>query len=1463
MGLKIVISTSRFASEKQAAIDKLELIDMALSTIRNTKTHIEYIYDCEKESTIFGMCPKQDNINQNVIPQCDWFILLAPLQHVGAQTANELYAAYAASTQNQKPIISVFCCKNPLGKSTSEAYQEALKTSYCSKSSTDVNIDALLEVLQRKYGQQSKHYVVDYEYTTDHSSLKNKIGEQFDMLLIERKFKELQIDGMFIWGRNVSARALYYDKKRAQKKYGFNEQLYYPRQGVDDQIRQLINDGCRILTIIGSPGSGKTRCLYEYIHRTLSNERIILMHRNNVQDVIDRLKIDTTINMANFSASQEGAERGQRLYIITDQVRDVFEMGGVSDQDIKFFYKSILENRRYVFICTSISSAYDSFLGLHTSVKKLLEEKVELYNKLSILPIGEGQDDANFINWLKLHFKCHENGKTVADYIPNLNNYVEHIIKLLTDVENTKLRSYILCFLRSCQLINTFRHTSPLCLVIMLMRQAFENISKEEFKQDILHCINYLEKNNALWISGRLNSNSFNWEDDKGYDGEKMITIVPSSITFSFNELVWDALLSRDIKSGNSDHIFYQWNDPEEVKNAISGFYATFPTAKTLSRIIARIPHTDNYQECIDLCSEMAQKLASKFIQTDRNEITQVYNLLIGRAKSRRQVTRLIRGMKDLGLTVNETTIGEIIRFSKGSATPYTRDEIEAIQQEHQVEDSVYSISRKLEYFTKNFDEAMAFLNQDQVESLFNRVDTLKEVFTNDFFSLQRIYGTLAQRCNSKENIDMLTNYANRRYWAIISLADKENNLDSILDLLEDQVGSLYGIDVAQLDRIEDVKTAKMLLCGYIDKLSALTFSNVYSMVGNAFHNLPLLKLLQEYLEIGEGVWAPVKANYRERVYVWLIQKSDDFTSSLDFYRSWHNNSVQHNARMFAMCLNNCRRHEYKDAVMAFNRFETEMGGPEKVSLILYNQMLKISTSLDDASIFIRRMRYVDEYTLSNLLSIVDGIKSADQMPNSKRFVFAYELINHPSFIPFRCNIPVLGLLFKIASTQDHENYIHRMIKYDLDEEQAAEVEKLITSSKQITSILIRKNYHSINDAFALLQKNAAMSMHGEKSLPDCYSALCSKIGACKNKQERDDAFQRWDTCVEKVGCSLIKEEFFYTALYRFRKLDAIFDDSGEISEEFRHDMEIVKPTQSRTFANIMATLVSENFEFEKIWKFYKYYLSWLERNRQEKSLYPQHVMFSRLNAATRNNPERMRMVSIEQKRFKLDVSSVNPDNSLFFHKKIKTAPDFVAVLQLLEKEIDSGFLLTSVLNSALNGILLKSQGHRAEAYQSVMTFFKANPGLEKLFTAHTYASLIKLAPKFEDKKQWLYPEGEEPLSEILLGIVATEFIIAKNDINITRRYFDQWLSIYTDLGFALRENFRTLGTYLRIEIENAYDGYLQRVFRVIQIYVKNGVSIYADVFKKVAWEQVYSKLINTIPESMDTIQKVTIESDC
>ena len=83
----------------------------------------------------------------------------------------------------------------------------------------------------------------------------------------------------------------------------------------------------------------------------------------------------------------------------------------------------------------------------------------------------------------------------------------------------------------------------------------------------------------------------------------------------------------------------------------------------------------------------------------------------------------------------------------------------------------------------------------------------------------------------------------------------------------------------------------------------------------------------------------------------------------------------------------------------------------------------------------------------------------------------------------------------------------------------------------------------------------------------------------------------------------------------------------------------------------------------------------------------------------------------------------------------------------------------------------------------------------------------------------------------------------------------------HDDLGFDSDGNFQTLSGYLRAEIENKHDGYLERVRMVVKIYVDHGRPIWWNTFKVVPWSQICADLIKAYPDERHVWEKVEIYS--
>lgn len=76
---------------------------------------------------------------------------------------------------------------------------------------------------------------------------------------------------------------------------------------------------------------------------------------------------------------------------------------------------------------------------------------------------------------------------------------------------------------------------------------------------------------------------------------------------------------------------------------------------------------------------------------------------------------------------------------------------------------------------------------------------------------------------------------------------------------------------------------------------------------------------------------------------------------------------------MLALSFKNCKGIEYQKAVQYINKVEERVKAqyPESsISPIVYNQLLGIAPTQDDASYFFKRIERVDDFTLCNLLKI-------------------------------------------------------------------------------------------------------------------------------------------------------------------------------------------------------------------------------------------------------------------------------------------------------------------------------------------------------------------------------------------------------------------------------------------------------------------------------------------------------------
>ena len=161
------------------------------------------------------------------------------------------------------------------------------------------------------------------------------------------------------------------------------------------------------------------------------------------------------------------------------------------------------------------------------------------------------------------------------------------------------------------------------------------------------------------------------------------------------------------------------------------------------------------------------------------------------------------------------------------------------------------------------------------------------------------------------------------------------------------------------------------------------------------------------------------------------------------------------------------------------------------------------------------------------------------------------------------------------------------MINQDLGGgNEAKAMTRIINSSNEISSMRIRKPYRSLQDAYDLfLQiRKQYLSNSQTKVASDIYSTISNKINAeRKYPKLREEYRKKWIAIVQKDDDIILKDEHFYSTVYRFYKLDSVVCD-GKISQEFQLAMEGVKAEHSKTFNNILLALkFSYNFNTMKV----------------------------------------------------------------------------------------------------------------------------------------------------------------------------------------------------------------------------------------------------------------------------------------
>lgn len=1400
MKLKVIISTSRNNPQKEGIKELLQL-----------QEEIEEVYDCEDEATaIQGEQSKQEEINEEIIKSFDWFILLAPLNHVGNKTFLELQIACKSLKETGKPIISIFHSSKPdlsipIGPND-KPYQAILDEIQ------RIMIEDRKHAMTPEELEASEQYAKDYKPGLEGSS----ILKELKLLLKKRAFKSTQLLGISKKGSEILARDLYFDKHRAEPKYGFYEDQYLPRKSVDRELEKAIDEEKKLIILTGTPGSGKTRAVYECIRQKLKNDHILLVKTDNVKEVADR--------MFHFQKLvDKGHQSEDVFYLICDQIRDVFaslEKGKIID-----FFEVVINNPNIYFIATTIRTSYNAFLedldqlDVTGRMRKYFnanafQSNYTLCQNIDI-PLISDDDESNLIlNWLSNNFNTRK-GETIGDFIPGLNNYIDSIVDYIYDqVQKREWGQYVEAFIRGMKIHWLFRRTSPdpLFIPIMITRCIHNEEKRENFKSKCVACINYLIDINFITVRRdnelvKLETRNLDLEDENEYDGEEFLTILSPEYTYSVNELVLEALqkIENRRRQNRQKYLFSFFMDEiEDVKKAIRIFYNTFPNAESLRRMVPRLPTYECSEETFKAGKELILKLLRKLIEEKPREIKNdavklTFSLLIGRADSWEEVQKLLGEMKKYDIEPDADLIGELYRYGQRQEKEqgYVWKFIETFQEKKQIEDTLYIFLRKMECLTKTFAEAKEFVKEYQILEFIRQYS--KQVESIEYMNAQRIFNLLWRR---------------------------EKTPDEYRELLE-----MY-------------READM----------TMDSSDLYTFIHSAYKNKEKLEQIFHILLDENSPYQPqIRKNNFEQIIAFLINESPDFNSAYFFYeenlkhekeKRQEKDEVESedrenidNYRLFAMCLKHANKQDFQKVMECVNAMEKrskKRTPPMEISSIIYNQLLKIVPTLDDAASSINKITKIDDYTLNNLLLDIISHKDSDE----KCFIYAYQLINRSQFKPVRTSIHVIANLFNLATAPGHEKYIFNMIRQDLDKIEADALINMVKSSDEIGTMRIRKMYRNLDKSFQLLTDIRERKKHEPKIKSDIYNAFLSKLSQPNiSKKDQKYYLKKWEKIRNEDDGRLLKDEHFYANIYRFYKKKQIVEN-GKVTEEFRRDMEFVKANLCKTFGNILKCLKNTGHPFSDLKVLYKYYCDWYVRSGKPSSLAPDNgILFLLLEGV--QCADDVRYVDAEMKKYQVYFTNTNQrDNARKIEKKYHVSIGIRFTqennnemgtfrqnhVQKLHERLQSGEMTTnqiikavkreyldlygnitpSVLNSAVKAIYKNKKENSQARYSKCVKFIEDNQ-LEDSLTELSYSYLIHLATTFDECQHWLNKIGDTCINEILFGTIANNFIIASYDISINRKYFQKWEKIYEDLNcaYTIEDNWNTIGTYLRIEIEN------------------------------------------------------------
>ena len=519
-------------------------------------------YDCEAVPTSIIEGGKQEEIDQRV-RECDWFILVANTVTCGKYTAQEWDAALNSIRGNRaNKVVTVFRCVNPDASSSVQKIPEDGLFKFN---------DLFLKAEETGLGVQ---FLVDYTYRRDglFESLKYVVSRQIELVMNS----DLLMKTISSPISQITARDIYANSYRVDPEYGFDEDVYLKRQTVDGELA-IKSKSHKFIIITGSPASGKTRAIYEYLKLLRSNpaNRYVVVNEFNLEEIAETLK-----SFDKWARSTPGARSAHldQYYFIIDQIGDVL----YREENQKWFsdmYNVVVQYNGHIF-ATSLIEPYEN-------LKKdqiLPEETI----KIQIKKLDE-TTDSEFNEELQQRYGDDENWgagthQVIGDYIRGLRRYKDSISDL---VKKSGQRKDIEAFIKAFNIINLFRKGNvwPLGLVLSVA----EKIADKQYSQaELRKLLDFFQDNNILheYPSRPPRTWAIKRDEKYDYDGEKLSMLIPPRILIKIdNDYIWQYLRTEMYPLDCSDQ--------DEMESCMNWYCEAFfhdVPIPTLKRIITRSP---------------------------------------------------------------------------------------------------------------------------------------------------------------------------------------------------------------------------------------------------------------------------------------------------------------------------------------------------------------------------------------------------------------------------------------------------------------------------------------------------------------------------------------------------------------------------------------------------------------------------------------------------------------------------------------------------------------------------------------------------------------------------------------------------------------------------------------------------------------------------------------------------------